>query len=68
LLPDFWQTITLFNPIVYLISGFRWIFLGRGDVAIGISMAAVLASFTVCLSETLWLSRLGCGQRANPHL
>ena len=41
-LPPFWQTVSLFNPVVYLISGFRWTFYGTSDVAIGISIAATL--------------------------
>lgn len=44
-LPDFWQTVALFNPVVYLISGFRWAFFGVGDVPVGISLLAV-AAFT----------------------
>ena len=43
-LPPFWQTVSLFNPVVYLISGFRWAFYGVSDVNIGISVVATLAS------------------------
>jgi ABC-2 type transport system permease protein len=49
MLPPLWRTLTLFNPIVYLISGFRWSFYGQGDVSIGVSLLATLGFFTVCL-------------------
>ena len=42
MLPPFWQTVTLFNPVVYLISGFRWSFFGAGDVGVGVSLAMIL--------------------------
>jgi ABC-2 type transport system permease protein len=58
-LPPFWQTVTLFNPVVYLISGFRWSFYGIADVDIGISLAAVLAFFVVCLAVVWWMFRTG---------
>ena len=48
-LPPFWQTVTLFNPVVYLISGFRWSFYGVADVDIGISLAAIAGFFALCL-------------------
>lgn len=59
MLPDPWRTITLFNPIVYLISGFRWTFFGRGDVDIGISLAVVLGMLTVCLAIVGWVFSTG---------
>jgi hypothetical protein len=43
MLPPFWQTVSLFNPVVYLISAFRWSFFGTADVAIGVSLAAIAA-------------------------
>jgi ABC-2 type transport system permease protein len=49
LLPEFWQKVTLFNPIVYLISGFRWSFFGNADVSIGYSIAAILLFTTICV-------------------
>ncbi|WP_111734471.1 ABC transporter permease [Roseovarius amoyensis] len=49
MLPPAWQTITLFNPVVYLISGFRWSFFGQADVAIGLSLLAIAAFTTICL-------------------
>ena len=49
MLPAFWRTLTLFNPVVYLISGFRWSFYGVADVDIGISLAAIAGFFALCL-------------------
>jgi ABC-2 type transport system permease protein len=51
MLPPFWQTVSLFNPVVYLISGFRWSFFGTADVAIGVSLAAI-GLFTRCASPS----------------
>ncbi|MFA4950580.1 ABC transporter permease [Brevundimonas sp.] len=59
MLPPMWRTITLFNPVVYLISGFRWTFYGQGDVGIGISVLATLAFFAVCLGIVVWMFRTG---------
>ena len=49
LLPEFWQKVTLFNPVVYLISGFRWSFFGNADVSIGYSITAILLFTTICI-------------------
>jgi ABC-2 type transport system permease protein len=49
MLPPLWRTLTLFNPIVYLISGFRWSFYGQGDVPVAVSLLATLAFFSLCL-------------------
>ena len=49
LLPEFWQKVTLFNPIVYLISGFRWSFFGNADVSIGYSITAIILFTTICI-------------------
>ncbi|MGF1549028.1 MAG: ABC transporter permease [Sphingomonadaceae bacterium] len=49
MLPEPWRTASLFNPVVYLISGFRWSFFGEGDVAMGISLAATLGFLLLCL-------------------
>lgn len=49
MLPPIWQTITLFNPVVYLISGFRWAFYGVSDVHVGVSVAMTLVFLTVCM-------------------
>jgi ABC-2 type transport system permease protein len=49
MLPEPWRTLTLFNPVVYLISGFRWTFYGTADVGVGVSLAATLGFFALCL-------------------
>ena len=59
MLPDGWRTVTLFNPVVYLISGFRWAFFGVGDVSIGASLAATLGFFFACLAVVYWMVRTG---------
>ena len=59
MLPDGWRTVTLFNPVVYLISGFRWAFFGVGDVSIGASLAATLGFFFACLAVVYWMFRTG---------
>ena len=58
-LPPFWQTVTLFNPVVYLISGFRWSFYGVSDVDVGISLVAILGFFLACLAIAWWMFRTG---------
>jgi ABC-2 type transport system permease protein len=59
MLPPVWRAITLFNPVVYLISGFRWTFYGSGDVGIGASLAATLGFLLVCLAVVGWIFRTG---------
>lgn len=59
MLPPVWQTITLFNPVVYLISGFRWSFFGEADVAIGVSLFAIALFTGVCLAIIWWIFRTG---------
>ena len=59
MLPPMCRTITLFNPLVYLISGFRWTFYGSGDVGIGVSLAATLAFLLICLAVVGWMFRTG---------
>lgn len=59
MLPEAWRAVTLFNPIVYLISGFRWTFFGVGDVAIEVSMAAVALFLAVCLAIISWMFKTG---------
>ena len=59
MLPPIWRTITLFNPVVYLISGFRWTFYGSGDVGIGVSLAATLGFLLLCLAVVGWMFRTG---------
>ena len=53
------RAITLFNPLVYLISGFRWTFYGSGDVGIGVSLAATFGFLLVCLAVVFWMFRTG---------
>ncbi|GAA0870511.1 ABC transporter permease [Brevundimonas basaltis] len=59
MLPEAWRTVTLFNPLVYLISGFRWTFYGSGDVGIGISLGATLGFLVICLVIVGWIFRTG---------
>ena len=58
-LPPLWRTITLFNPVVYLVSGFRWSFFGTADVGVGVSLAMTLAFLGFCLAVTGWIFRTG---------
>jgi len=59
MLPPVWQTITLFNPVVYLVSGFRWSFYEIADVQVGISLALTLAFMLTCLATTWWMLTTG---------
>ena len=59
MLPPAWQKLALFNPVVYLISGFRWSFNGRADVAIEISLAFIAGFFALCLGMVWWIFRTG---------
>ncbi len=59
MLPPIWQKITLFNPVVYLISGFRWSFYGVSDVSIGISVGMTVVFMLLCLTTIWWLFRTG---------
>jgi ABC-2 type transport system permease protein len=59
MLPPVWRTISLFNPVVYLVSGFRWSFFGRADVSVGISLAATLGFLLICLAIVGWIFRTG---------
>ena len=59
MLPSFWREVALFNPIVYLISGFRWSFFDKGDVAIEISLTAILAFLLICLAIVAWIFKTG---------
>jgi ABC-2 type transport system permease protein len=58
-LPEPWHTVSLFNPVVYLVSGFRWAFFDKGDVPIAISLGATFAFLLVCLSVIAWIFRTG---------
>ncbi|EPJ44616.1 MAG: ABC transporter permease [Osedax symbiont Rs1] len=59
MLPEPWQTITLFNPVVYLISGFRWAFYGVADVNIVLCLAMTLTFLCLCLAGTYWIFKTG---------
>jgi len=59
MLPPFWQKVTLFNPVVYLINGFRWSFYGISDVSIGLSLAMITAFMAICLAVIGWVFRTG---------
>jgi ABC-2 type transport system permease protein len=54
-----WRTVTLFNPIVYLINGFRWTFYGTADVAFGVSLAITSGLFLLCLLAVAWIFKTG---------
>ena len=59
MLPPFWRTVTLFNPVVYLVSGFRWSFYGVSDVGVGVSFAMTLLFLAACLGVVWWIFRTG---------
>jgi ABC-2 type transport system permease protein len=59
MLPQAWRTFSLFNPVVYLISGFRWSFYGTADVPVGVSLAMTLGFFLICLAVVTWIFRTG---------
>jgi ABC-2 type transport system permease protein len=58
-LPPFWQTVALFNPIVYLVSGFRWSFFEVADVSVGISLGMTVVFLLLCLAVVWWIFRTG---------
>ncbi|VVD95584.1 Inner membrane transport permease YadH [Pandoraea nosoerga] len=59
ILPPFWRTVTLFNPVVYLISGFRWSFYGLADVSVGVSLGMTLVFLAVFLAVVAWMFKTG---------
>jgi ABC-2 type transport system permease protein len=59
MLPPFWRTVSLFNPVVYLISGFRWSFFGIADVGIGVSLAMTMVFLGLCLAIVGWMFKTG---------
>ncbi len=59
MLPPFWQTVTLFNPVVYLVSGFRWSFYGVADVNVGVSLAVTGLFLAICLGIVAWMFKTG---------
>jgi ABC-2 type transport system permease protein len=59
MLPPVWRTVTMFNPVVYLVSGFRWSFFGSADVGVQTSVVATLGFFLACLAIVVWIFRTG---------
>jgi ABC-2 type transport system permease protein len=59
MLPPFWRTVSLFNPVLYLVSGFRWSFFGTADVAVGWSLLAIAAFTLGCVAIVWWIFRTG---------
>ena len=59
MLPQPWRTVTLFNPVVYLVSGFRWSFFDKGDVSVGVSLGVTMLFLVVCLLVIGWIFRTG---------
>jgi ABC-2 type transport system permease protein len=59
MLPGTWRTVTLFNPVLYLVSGFRWSFYGKSDVSIGISLGMTVVFLFVCIAIVAWIFRTG---------
>ena len=59
MLPPFWRTVTLFNPVVYLISGFRWSFYGSADMSVLVSLAMTLAFLAISLAVVAWIFKTG---------
>ena len=59
MLPPLWQKITLFNPVVYLISGFRWSFYGLSDVSVGVSLIMTAVFLAICLTAVWWIFKTG---------
>ncbi|MDH5355741.1 MAG: ABC transporter permease [Gammaproteobacteria bacterium] len=59
MLPPAWQTVTLFNPVLYLISGFRWSFFEVADVSVGISLAMIIVFLLTCLAIVWWMFKTG---------
>jgi len=59
MLPPMWRTVALFNPVVYLISGFRWSFYGSSDVSVVVSLAMTLGFFMICMAVVAWIFKTG---------
>ncbi|HDZ37202.1 MAG TPA: ABC transporter permease [Marinobacter sp.] len=59
MLPDIWQTISLFNPVVYLISAFRWAFYGVSDVNVGVSAGMIMLFLAACMTGIWWIFKTG---------
>jgi ABC-2 type transport system permease protein len=59
MLPPFWQAVSFFNPVVYLISGFRWSFHGSADVNVGLSIAMTFGFLAICVAVIWWIFHTG---------
>jgi ABC-2 type transport system permease protein len=59
MLPPFWQQVTLLNPVVYLVSGFRWSFFGLADVNVWLSLGMTALFLAICLTIVAWIFRTG---------
>jgi ABC-2 type transport system permease protein len=59
MLPPLWQKITLFNPVIYLVSGFRWSFYGQADVNVGLSIGMTFVFLAICLAIVAWIFKTG---------
>jgi ABC-2 type transport system permease protein len=59
MLPPAWRTFSLFNPVVYLVSAFRWTFYGTSDVGVAASLGMTLALFVACLIAVTWIFKTG---------
>jgi len=59
MLPPVWHTVSLFNPVVYLVSGFRWSFFGTSDVGVGVSLVMTFAFLAICIAIVAWIFRTG---------
>jgi ABC-2 type transport system permease protein len=59
MLPGFWETVVKFNPVLYLISGFRWAFFEVSDVPVGVSLAAISIFLVLCISAVAWIFKTG---------
>src|SRR5947209_1229901 len=59
MLPPFWRAVTLFNPVVYLVSGFRWSFYGKSDVGVALSLGMTLGFLAICMALVWWIFRTG---------
>ncbi|MET0391210.1 MAG: ABC transporter permease [Polyangiales bacterium] len=59
MLPPFWRSVSFFNPVVYLISGFRWSFYGKGDVSLALSLGFTLGLLCACLGLIAWIFKTG---------
>ncbi|MGH6834446.1 MAG: ABC transporter permease [Methylocella sp.] len=64
MLPPLWRTITLANPVVYLVSGFRWSFYGSSDVGVGVSLGMTMTFLILCLAAVWWIFKTGYRLRA----